>query len=287
MSRAAARIARAEQGYALIMAVVAIAVFAGLALAVGTASRISIASASGELARARADAAADAGLAIAEHGLVAGDGGILDLVRGGSRQITFDDSQITIRLTDERGKIPLSHIEGDMITRMFAQAGLADDQLAIASDSLQDWLDDDDQPRLHGAESGYYASLGIAPRNGNLLSVDELARVRGVGPRVAARLRSYVTVDPDIKSIDPAYAQAQALAVTSEGGDLSPQALTRQREAQGEQVALDITKSADFVNRPMTILVDAEAPGGGHAHHEAVIVVTGRPDQPYVIHAVR
>ncbi len=265
----------------------AIAVFGALALAIGTATRISIASGTGELARARADLAADAGLAIAEHGLVAGEDAMLGLVRGHEHQFDFDGSRVTIRISDERGKIPLSHIEGDMITRMFAQAGLSGEQLAIASDSLQDWMDDDDQPRASGAEAFYYAQQKIAPRNGGLLSVDELARVRGVGPVIAAKLRDSVTIDRDVLSIDPAYAQGPALAVLSDGGDLSPSALARQRETQGQQAVITITKASDFLNRPMTIAVDAEAPGGGHAHHEAVIVITGKAGRPYVIHAVR
>lgn len=276
-----------EQGYALVAAVAAIAVFGALALAIGTATRISIASGSGELARARAEAAADAGLAIAEHGLVAGDDAFLALVHGRDRKITFDGSEVTIRITDERGKIPLGHIEGATIARMFSQAGLEGEQLAIASDSLQDWLDDDDQARANGAETAYYAQFGIAPRNGTPLSVDELARVRGVGPRLANQLRPYVTVDRDVLSINPAFAQPRALAALEEGGDLAPAAIQRQREADGEQIAIQITKSKELLNHPLTIAVDADAPGGARAHHEAVIVVTGKASQPYLIHAVR
>ncbi len=276
-----------EQGYALLAAVAAIAVFGALALALGTATRVSIASGTGELARARADAAADAGLALAEHGLVAGDDAMLALVRGRQHELEFDGSQLIIRIGDERGKIPLNHIEGETITRMFEQAGLSGANLAIASDSLQDWLDDDDVPRSDGAEAVYYAVQGYTPRNGGLLSVDELARVRGIGPRLVARLRPYVTTDPDVRSVDATNARPQALAAMQSGGALSPDAITRQHEAEGEQVAIDITRKKDFLNRPLTISVDADTPDGGHAHHEAVVVITGNPEQPLVVHAVR
>ena len=271
-----------EAGYALIAAVAVIAVFAALALAIGTATRISIASGAGDLARARADAAADAGLAIAEHDLAAGDEAMLALLHGRQREIEFAGSHLRVHVIDERGKIPLNHIEEDVITRMFQTAGLSGPELEIASDSLLDWLDDDDQPRPNGAESAYYAGQGIAPRNGGLASVDELARVRGVGPRLAERLRPYVTVDPSAQPFDPSYAQPQAVAAMSAGGDASADA-----GPGDEQVALDTTTLKDLINRPLTITVDADAPGGGHAHHEAVVVLTGKPDQPYLIHAVR
>ncbi len=287
MSRRIAAAAPAERGYALIAAVAAIAVFATLALVVIMATRMSIATGSSELARARADAAADAGLAIAAHGLVAGEDVFLELVRGRAHQIEFQGSRITIRVADERGKIPINHLEDDTIIRMFRQAGLSDAQLAIASDSLADWIDGDDQPHANGAEAAWYAPLGIAPRNGGLLSIDELARVRGVGPALVARLRPYVTVDAGVKAIDPTYARPQALAAMNEGGDIAPDAIERQQDAANGGTALDTSTRKNFLNRPMTISVDADTPDGGHAHHEAVIVVTGDANKPYLLHAVR
>lgn len=278
---------RNQRGYALLVAVAAIAVFAALAMAIETATMINTAGAAGALSRARAEAAADSGLAIAEHGLIVGEDQILVLRNGRQHKIELDGSQVNIRIIDERGKIPLGNIEEAVVKRMFEQIGLSGQELSIASDSFQDWVDGDDERRPNGAEAAWYAPLGYAPRNGPPISVDELARIRGVGPRVALRLRSYVTADPDVHVFDPKYAQRQALAAMSEGGDLAPDSIEHQREDEGQQVALDIAKKADLLNRPMTIEVDADAPGGGHAHHEVVIVLTGNEFQPYTIHAVR
>ncbi len=274
-----------EQGYALIAAVAAIAVFAGLALAITTATRISIASGDGELARARADAAADAGVAIVVQGLTGGDEATLALISGRQHQLDFAGAQLTIRVTDERGKIPINHIEDDTVTHLLEQAGLDGDQLAIARDSLLDWLDDDDLPRASGAETEYYAKLGLAPRNGGLVSVDELARVRGFTPRLVDQLRPYLTVDNDALPFDPSHAQPQALAVMSTAGGNWPEVIERQREMAGEQTAFDAIQPPAILGHPLTIAVDAEAPGGGHAHHEVVVEVTGKPRQPYTLNA--
>jgi type II secretory pathway component PulK len=280
--------ARGEQGYALIAAVAAIAVFAGLALAITTATRIGIAGGDGEMARARADAAADAGVAITVQGLIGGDDATLALVGGRQRQIDFAGAQLTIRVTDERGKVPINHIEDDSVTQLLEQAGLDGDELAVARDSLLDWIDDDDLPRANGAETEYYAKIGIAPRDGALVSVDELARVRGFTPRLVNQLRPYVTVDPDAQPFDPSHAQPQALAVMSTAGDNSPAVIERQRELAGEQTALDTTQPKAILGHPMRIVVDAEvgeSEGGAHAHHEVVVEVTGNPQQPYTIHS--
>ncbi len=274
-----------EQGYALIAAVAAIAVFGALALAITTATRISIAGGTGEQTRARADAAADAGVAIALQGLVSGDNETLALIGGRSRRFEFAGSHVSIRITDERGKIPLNHIEDDTATQMLEQAGLSGERLAVARDSLLDWIDDDDQPRANGAEAAEYAPLGIAPRNGGLLSVDELARIRGFTPALVKQLRPYVTVDAGAQPFDPTHAQPQALAVMSWAGADSPEVIERQRELAGQRVALEIVRPNAIFGHPLTIAVDADAAGGGHAHHEVVVVVTGRPAQPYLIHS--
>jgi general secretion pathway protein K len=277
--------ASGEQGYALVAAVAAIAVFAGLALAITSATRITIAGGAGELARARANAAADAGVAIALHGLVAGDARTIALIRGGSRQIDFAGSQLTIRITDERGKIPINHLEDDTAGQMLEQAGLSGDQLAVARDSLLDWIDDDDLPRANGAEAAYYAPLGIAPRNGGLASVDELARIRGFTPSLVNQLRPYVTVDPASQRFDSTHAQPRAMAVMSTGGASSPEYIEHQRELAGQQEELEMTRPNGIFSHPMTIAVDAQAPGGGHAHHEIIVAITGRSEQPYLIHS--
>lgn len=273
-----------ERGYALVAAVAAIAVFGAMALAIATATRIGIAGGDGELARARADAAAEAGVAIAVQGLTAGDGEMLALLGGRSRQIEFAGAHVTIHVTDENGKIPLNHIEDDTVTQMLEQAGLSGDSLAVARDSLLDWIDDDDQPRANGAETAFYAPLGIAPRNGSLYSIDELARIRGFTPGLVNQLRPYVTADNDTMPFDPDHAQPQALAVMRQGGAETPEVIERQRELAGQQVALEIIKPNTIYGHPLTIAVDADAAGAGHAHHDVVVVVTGRPAQPYIIH---
>jgi general secretion pathway protein K len=277
---------RGEQGYALIAAVAAIAVFGGLALAMTTATRISIAGGGGEMARARADAAADAGVAITLQGLIGGDEDSLALVGGRPRQIEFAGAHLTIHVTDERGKIPINHIEDDTVTQLLEQAGLSGDQLAIARDSMLDWLDYDDLPRTNGAEGGYYARLGIAPRDAGFVSVDELARVRGFTPSLVNQLRPYVTVDNDALPFDPGRAQPQALAVMSKAGGNWAEVIERQREADGEQTAFAATQFKPILGHPLMIVVDAEA-GAGHAHHEIVAEITGNPKQPYLIHSAQ
>ena len=238
-----------EAGYALIAAVASIALFGAVALMLASATRNNIATGAAEIARAKATAAADAGIAIALHGLVARDADILSLLDGRSREVQLGDTHITIRLFDERGKVPLNHIDEPEVTRMLEVVGLEGAQLAIARDSLLDWIDSDDEPRANGAEAPDYARQGIAPRNSNLLSIDELARIRGFSPALIAKLRPIVTVDPDAIPFDASHAQPLAIEAMSTASIETPDVIEAKREASGQRTALAFTENRALVGR--------------------------------------
>ena len=67
-------------------------------------------------------------------------------------------------------------------TLLMGVPGMTED----VADAILDWIDEDDEPREYGAEYDYYASLtpGYEPRNGPLLTIEELLLVRGVTPEL-------------------------------------------------------------------------------------------------------
>lgn len=278
------RAAHGEHGYALIAAVACIAVFAAMALAIVTATRISIAGGGGEFAAARAQLAAEGAVESTLHALALGDDATVGLLSGGQLGLDIDGARVVVRLTDERGKIPLNRLEDDKLERMLAGAGLDGTQLSIARDSLLDWLDEDDLARPDGAEEPYYASRGLAPRNGAIVTIDELGAVRGFTPQVVARLRPYISADVDSIQFDSRYASPEAIAVMDTGGTGSPLAIERQREAAGQRTALQFIDKATLIGRAITISADATTPDGGRAHRETVVVLTGTTVHPWIIH---
>ncbi len=80
------------------------------------------------------------------------------------------------------------------------------------ADSILDWVDEDNEEREFGTESGYYSGLtpAYAPKNGPLDSLDELLLVRGVTPELLFSLdtnRNGVldteeTIDTNASSLD-------------------------------------------------------------------------------------
>lgn len=271
-----------QRGYALVAAVASIAVFAAIALAVISATRIDIVKGSGEVSSARARLAAEAGMATALHGLINRDPATLALLDGRTQELDFNGARLTIALTDERGKVALNAIEAPVIDRMLAEAGMDLAQAEVARDSLLDWIDVDDEARPSGAEAPYYSKNGIAPRNSALLTIDELGAIRGFSTEVVARLRPFVTVQPGTVPFSPRYASPQALNAFGDTRGAVAE-IERQREAAGQRTAIAFADQTSWIGRPITISVDAVMADGAHYRSDAVVEVSGKPAHPYII----
>jgi general secretion pathway protein K len=274
---------RGEEGYALVAAVAAIAVFATVSLGVMAATRSALVGGIADSDAARAAAAADAGLILAVDGLLATAPEDRWAIDGRVRTLGFDGAGLAIRIEDERGKIPINLAEESQLTALLELAGLSGDKLRIARDSLEDWIDDDDEPRPDGAEADYYRATGIRPRNGALLSLGELRRVRGFDAALIERIRPLVTVTFGTGGFDARFAQPGAIGIMQGGGEGSPAAIARRRELEGQQTAFAPTSDIALIGRPLTIIVDASLPGGAHCRRTAIISLTGDRTQPYII----
>ena len=117
--------------------------------------------------------------------------------------ITLGDGEVTVVIEDEERKIDLN--------RLMLPNGIAVDERRLAvfqrlldtlgidravADAVVDWLDNDENPRVGGAESSYYLGLPKPYRAKNDLfdTIGELRLVRGVTADVYEKLRPFVTV---------------------------------------------------------------------------------------------
>jgi general secretion pathway protein K len=117
--------------------------------------------------------------------------------------IDLGDGIIMATIEDEERKINLNKL-------VLPNGNAPDDQrLAVfrrlldilgidgsVAEAVVDWLDNDDTPRVGGAETPYYQGLPYPYRAKNDLfdTLDELRLVRGVTPEVFEKLRPFVTV---------------------------------------------------------------------------------------------
>jgi general secretion pathway protein K len=273
---------RGEDGYALVAAIAAIALFAIAAMALLTAGRANVAEVTAGAARARAGAAADAGLMLAIHGLAASNLAGRWSIDGRPRLIQFGDQQLTITIAEENGKIPISDVDIADLRRLFAAVGVTGPRQSALVDATADWVDEDDDRRRFGAEAPDYAALGFRPANGSIRSVDELIRIRGMDRVVLERLRPGLTVWFGKRGgFNPANAQPLALAALG-GGDETA-VIQRQRELAGQRVAIDLSAAAPLEGRPLEVTVAVAAPDGSRITRRTIIELTGNRRNPWVI----
>ncbi len=110
---------------------------------------------------------------------------------------------ISLAIEDEERKININNLimpqgkaPNDQNVAVFRRLLEVLDIDASVADAVLDWLDNDESPRVGGAESSYYESLPYPYKCKNDLfdTVSELRLVRGVTPEVYEKLLPYVTV---------------------------------------------------------------------------------------------
>lgn len=263
----------------MVAAVASIAVFALIALMIVEAGRGTTVAATAEIERARAQAASEAGLAIAVGQLLSGEAAL----DGRTRRFRYHDADVAVTVQDERGKVPLNALEEAEARRLFEVLGLTGERLEIATDSFLDWTDDDDDVRPNGAEVDQYAAEGIRPRNGPLRSVAEAALIRGVGSDLAERMAAFTSVNFGNGSFDATRASISAIRVM-EGDDRGAiDIINRQREIAGDRTALTIDSLSALKGRPLTVAVEARLESGARSGFRQIVILTDRATKPYVL----
>ncbi len=99
-------------------------------------------------------------------------------------QVKFDSSlDIKIQVSDESAKFSMALAQEDplLLKMIFEVMGISMQEAETLSDSLLDWVDEDDLERLNGAESDYYENGEDCyhPPNEALQSWEELRLIQG------------------------------------------------------------------------------------------------------------
>jgi general secretion pathway protein K len=98
-------------------------------------------------------------------------------------RVPLGPGEFSYRISDESARLDINAGPPARLDRLLAALDIERLQRDIIVDSLQDWRDPDELPRLHGAESeDVYLRLPVPyrSRNGNLQDAFELRQVRGV-----------------------------------------------------------------------------------------------------------
>lgn len=137
---------------------------------------------------------------------------------------------VSVRITDEQGKVDLNMADAELLSALLQAAGLARDEAAAIAAAILDWRDVDalTQPG-GGAEDRDYAAAGrhYGAADAPFASVAELEQVLGMTPALYARIAQSLTVYSGRPVPDPAFAPATVLAALGYDAD----AVRARREA--------------------------------------------------------
>lgn len=100
--------------------------------------------------------------------------------------------EFSIRMVDMESKFNLSAIRDEryltILQRALEMSGVDATEVSIISESYLDWVDPDNNKRLHGAETDFYASLvpdaPYVAKNGPMDDISEFLLIRGMTPEI-------------------------------------------------------------------------------------------------------
>jgi len=163
----------------------------------------------------RTRAACEAGIALGAR-ILQSDANSYDWLGedwAGERSFSLGDVRITVGISDENARLNLNGILGEKGALNTGLLALFRNLVAVLghpgaiADTMLDWIDEDEMPRVFGAEDTYYMSLTPpyhAP-NQPLHTLRELALIKGFTPEVlegsekdgTSGLLDFVTVSSD------------------------------------------------------------------------------------------
>jgi len=94
----------------------------------------------------------------------------------------IDNGTVSIKIIDLERFANINTANTPEIQQALTLMGVDADDISVVSDSIQDWIDADDMPRLAGAENDYYQGLNppYYAKNAPIDDLSELLLVRGI-----------------------------------------------------------------------------------------------------------
>lgn len=234
----------------------------------------------------RARLAAEAGLNLAVLSLRDPDDERRWIPDGRPYRIRYDDVDIELMITDERGKLNLNSADEQTLMQLFLANGLEEGQAELLASAVLDWKDADTMVRPNGAEEEEYLAVGyqVGPANRNFLMIEELLQVLGLPWELYQEIEPGLTVWSEGRLPDPAYAPVEALLALPEmTQEDAADFVTERHSLDGTddlKLALPSGQVAMAQGRGLTYSIVAKAtlPNGVWDQIEATIRLGGNQD---------
>ena len=232
------------------------------------------------ISRAKAQAAADAGVFRAIHDLYRQS--VPDVWKrdGTPHDWAFEGVPVRIAIRDESARIDINTANDSLLRGLLVSVGLRDDEAAALLDAILDWRDGDSLKRLNGAEEGDYTAAGLSyrPANSPFQAIEELQLVLGMRPEIYSRVAPSITVFSRLPGINTTLASREVLlAVPGTTPESVDQYIARREEARAQGAPLPVMPEAGALGAGQsmvaTIRSDARLDDGTVFNREAVALL--------------
>ena len=287
---------RAQSGVALVLVLWMLALLSVIAGNLVFSSRTAVLVAGNLYSRAKAEAAADAGVHKAIQELLRPQA---DLERwkgdGRTHLWNFQDASLRVTILDESAKIDLNAAPTGLLKGLFRELGEAEPDATALADAVADWRDADDLRSLHGAEKADYAAAGrdYGPANAPFETIEELRQVLGMNDELFRRLEPFVTVYSRQAGINSAVAQREVLLALPGATPEQVDFFLEQRRILLEQgLPVPVFPAAQglasgAIGLVFSIQVEVVLSDNARFSREAVVRLTGNVREPVAVLAWR
>lgn len=280
---------KAERGVALVIVLWIVTLLTVIAASFLFAMRTETKVVANTMARAKAEAAAEAGV---QRALFEVYKPFQDTERWQADGVThtwqYGGAEIAVMMQDESGKIDINRAADQLLRGLFVSQGASDEEAASLMDAIADWRDPDTLKRLKGAEEAEYVAAGrnYKPANAAFQSNEELKLVLGMTASLYQRIEPHITIfsrQPGLNALIAARDTLRAIPGVSEA---QIDTYIQQREAARAAklpvpfFAAAQAYSASASNFAVSISARAELADGTVFVRDAVAVRTPFPKRP-------
>lgn len=278
-----------EHGVALVIVLWIVTLLTVIASSFLFAMRTETKIVSNGMARAKAEAAAEAAV---QRALFEVYKPFNDTERwqadGVTHQWQYGGAEISVMMQDESGKIDINRAADALLRGLFVSQGATDDEATALIDAIADWRDPDNLKRLRGAEEAEYVAAGrtYKPANAPFQSIEELKLVLGMTASLYQRIEPHITIFSRQPGVNAQIATRETLRAIPGVTDAQIDTYIAQRDA-ARQARLPVpffaqaqAYSAGSSNFAISVTARAEMPDGTIFVRDAVAVRTPFPKRP-------
>ena len=238
---------------------------------------------------ARAQNAADAGVARAVAEAYRNDPNATDAWKrdGMPHDFAFEGMAVRVEMRDESAKIDVNTASDALLRGLLLSIGLQDDEASRILDAILDWRDADSLKRPNGAEEPEYRAAGLTYKPGNapFQALEELQLVLGMRPEVYRRIAPLVTVYSRLPGVNPQVASREVLlAIPGLTSDVVDSYIAQRTDALAQGLPPPpLTQAGAYasgMSPVMNVMATARSEDGVTFAREAVALLRPTPRKP-------